>query len=48
LNEGYTVVCAENGRQALDCLSGMTPALIILDFDDAGNEWLGIPRAAKA
>jgi len=31
-NEGYTVVCAENGRQALDCLSGMTPALIILDL----------------
>ncbi len=31
-NEGYTVVCAENGRR----------------FDDAGNEWLGIPRAAKA
>lgn len=32
LNEGYAVVCAENGRRALDCLSGMTPALIILDL----------------
>ena len=32
LNEGYAVVCAENGRRALDCLTGMTPALIILDL----------------
>src|SRR5215470_9805406 len=32
LNEGYAVVCAENGRRALDCLAGMRPALIILDL----------------
>jgi len=32
LKEGYAVVCAENGRLALDCLTGMTPALIILDL----------------
>jgi CheY-like chemotaxis protein len=32
LNESYAVVCAENGRRALDCLTGMTPALIILDL----------------
>ena len=31
-NEGYAVVCAENGRRALDCLSGTSPALIILDL----------------
>ena len=31
-NEGYAVVCAENGRRALERLSGMTPALIILDL----------------
>jgi CheY-like chemotaxis protein len=32
LNEGYAIVCAENGRRALHCLTGMTPALIILDL----------------
>jgi len=32
-NEGYGVICAENGRQALDYLiSGSRPALIILDL----------------
>src|SRR5260370_20679205 len=31
-NEGYAVACAENGLQALDYLSGSTPALIILDL----------------
>jgi CheY-like chemotaxis protein len=32
-NEGYAVICAENGRQALDYLSGSPlPALIILDL----------------
>jgi CheY-like chemotaxis protein len=30
--EGYIVVSAENGREALDYLSGSTPALIILDL----------------
>jgi CheY-like chemotaxis protein len=30
--EGYAVICAENGRRALDCLTWMTPALIILDL----------------
>ncbi len=37
-NEGYTVVCAENGRQALDCLSGMTPALGALG-PCSGRNW---------
>jgi CheY-like chemotaxis protein len=31
-NEGYMVVSAENGRQALDYLSGSTAAMIILDL----------------
>ena len=31
-NEGYMVVSAANGRQALDYLSGSTAALIILDL----------------
>jgi CheY-like chemotaxis protein len=32
-NEGYAVICAENGRQALDYLSVLPkPALIILDL----------------
>src|SRR5229473_2550678 len=31
-NEGYAVACAENGLQALDYLSGATPARIILDL----------------
>ena len=31
-NEGYSVVCAENGREALDYLSGSKPSLIILDL----------------
>ena len=31
-NEGYMVVPAANGRQALDYLSGSTAALIILDL----------------
>ncbi len=30
--EGYTVVCAENGRDALDYLSRSIPSLIILDL----------------
>ena len=30
--EGYTAVCAENGRDALDYLSRSIPSLIILDL----------------
>jgi CheY-like chemotaxis protein len=30
--EGYTVACAENGREALDYISSSTPSLIILDL----------------
>ena len=30
--EGYTVVCAKNGRDALDYLSRSIPSLIILDL----------------
>jgi CheY-like chemotaxis protein len=30
--EGYTVVCAENGRDALDYLSRSIPSLLILDL----------------
>ena len=30
--EGYTVVCAKNGRDALDYLSHSIPSLIILDL----------------
>jgi CheY-like chemotaxis protein len=30
--EGYAVVCAENGRDALDYLSRSIPSLIILDL----------------
>src|SRR5260370_7132750 len=30
--EGYAVICAQNGRRALDFLTWMTPALIILDL----------------
>ena len=32
VKEGYTVVCAENGRDALDYLSRSIPSLIILDL----------------
>ncbi len=31
-NEGYEVVCAENGRQALDYMNSSTPGLMILDL----------------
>ena len=30
--EGYVVVCAEDGRQALDYMSSSTPGLILLDL----------------
>ncbi|HEV3112827.1 MAG TPA: response regulator [Candidatus Binataceae bacterium] len=30
--EGYTVACAENGREALDYISSTTPSLMILDL----------------
>ena len=30
--EGYLVVCAEDGRQALDYMSSSTPGLILLDL----------------
>ena len=44
--EGYTVVCAENGRDALDYLSRSIPSLIILDLMMPVMSGRGIPRAA--
>jgi len=31
-NQGYVVVCAKNGREALDCINASPPALMILDL----------------
>jgi CheY-like chemotaxis protein len=31
-HQGYAVVCARNGREALDCINSSTPALMILDL----------------
>ncbi len=42
-NEGYLVVCAEDGRQALDYMSSSTPSLILLDLmmpNMSGSEFL--------
>src|SRR5712691_5737937 len=44
--EGYTAVCAENGRDALDYLSRSKTVPDHSRSDDAHNERLGIPRAA--
>jgi CheY-like chemotaxis protein len=31
-NEGYSVVCAEDGRQALEYMDSSTPGLVLLDL----------------
>ncbi len=31
-HQGYTVVCASNGREALDCINSSVPELMILDL----------------
>lgn len=31
-HQGYTVVCASNGREALDCIHSSAPGLMILDL----------------
>jgi CheY-like chemotaxis protein len=41
--EGYTVVCAENGRDALDYLNCMIPNRIVsevLSWWDSRGDWL--------
>ena len=45
---GYRVICAENGRRALDVLENNSPDLMILDLampDSSGPEFLQTVRA---
>ena len=43
--EGYETRSAANGQEALEALEGAgeVPELILLDLDDAGHGWLGLP-----
>jgi CheY-like chemotaxis protein len=41
--EGYTVVQAANGREALIYLQRVTPLPHTAQHDDAAHAWLGLP-----
>jgi CheY-like chemotaxis protein len=47
-DEGYTVVQAANGREALIYLQRVTPLLHPARHDDAAHEWLGLPARLAA